>query len=85
MRSRRDDLSTNQAAAASMNLREIGGCYVPLLTSWCDELLPEIADEEEVCLVCHMCLCVLLFVCEPLVMFSREEYNRPARLTAGRF
>lgn len=48
MRSRRDDLSTNQAAAASNNLREIGGCYVPLLGSWCAELLPEIADEEEV-------------------------------------
>lgn len=48
MRSRRDDLSTNQATAASNNLREIGGCYVPLLSLWCAELLPEIADEEEV-------------------------------------
>lgn len=51
MRSRRDNLSTDQALAASANLREVGGCYVPLLASWCAELLPEIADEEEVCTV----------------------------------
>lgn len=50
MRSRRDNLSTDQALAASANLREVGGCYVPLLAAWCAELLPEIADEEEVCI-----------------------------------
>lgn len=48
VRARREDLSSNQASAAASNLSEIGGIYVPLLASWCSELLPEIADEEEV-------------------------------------
>ncbi|CBJ28418.1 exocyst complex component, putative [Ectocarpus siliculosus] len=48
MRARRDELSSNQSVAVVNNLAEIGGSYVPLLAAWCAQLLPEIANEEEV-------------------------------------
>lgn len=48
MRARRDELSSNQSVAVVNNLAEIGGSYVPLLAAWCAQLLPEIADEDEV-------------------------------------
>lgn len=48
MRARRDELSSNQNVAVTNNLAEVGGSYVPLLAAWCAQLLPEIADEEEV-------------------------------------
>ena len=48
MRARRDELSSHQSAAVLSNLTEMGANYVPLLAAWCAELLPEIAEEEEV-------------------------------------
>ncbi|CAN0042328.1 unnamed protein product, partial [Pylaiella littoralis] len=48
MRARRDELSSNQSVAVVNNLSEIGASYVPLLAAWCAQLLPEIADEDEV-------------------------------------
>lgn len=48
MRARRDELSSNQNVAVTNNLKEVGGSYIPLLAAWCAQLLPEIADEEEV-------------------------------------
>lgn len=48
MRARRDELSSHQSAAVVSNLTEMGANYVPLLASWCAQLLPEIAEDEEV-------------------------------------
>lgn len=48
MRARRDELSSHQSAAVVSNLTEMGANYVPLLATWCAQLLPEIAEEEEV-------------------------------------
>lgn len=48
MRARRDELSSHQSAAVVTNLTQIGANYVPLLVAWCTQLLPEIAEEEEV-------------------------------------
>lgn len=48
MRARRDELSSHQNVAVVNNLADIGSSYVPLLAAWCAQLLPEIADEEEV-------------------------------------
>lgn len=51
MRARRDELSSHQSSAVVGNLAEMGANYVPLVAGWCAQLLPEIAEEEEVKLV----------------------------------
>ena len=48
MNTRRDELSSHQSAAVVTNLTEIGANYIPLVAAWCAQLLPEIAEEEEV-------------------------------------